>query len=146
VHALAVAPARPVALGGHGVEVAGEQDERAVATHGRAGQDAGIAGVADLDAAVASGPGLRWALLGPFAVQHLSGGPGGIAHVLEHLGPPTEAWWRDMGDPSLTPALVDKIVAGVDAELDGTDPAELVARRDAALRALLATKAEHGLP
>jgi carnitine 3-dehydrogenase len=108
--------------------------------------DRGVATVADIDTAIANGPGLRWALLGPFAVQHLSGGPGGIAHVLEHLGPPTEAWWRDMGDPSLTPELVDKIVAGVDAELDGTDPAELVARRDAALRALLASKDEHQLP
>jgi 3-hydroxyacyl-CoA dehydrogenase len=108
--------------------------------------DRGVATVADIDTAIANGPGLRWALLGPFAVQHLSGGPGGIAHVLEHLGPPTEAWWRDMGDPSLTPELVDKIVAGVDAELDGTDQAELVARRDAALRALLASKAEHQLP
>ena len=107
--------------------------------------DRGVASVADIDTAIANGPGLRWALLGPFAVQHLSGGPGGIAHVLEHLGPPTEAWWRDMGDPSLTSELVDKIVAGVDAELDGTDPAELVARRDAALRALLASKAEHRL-
>ena len=37
----------------------------------------GVVSVADLDAAVASGPGLRWALLGPIATQHLSGGPGG---------------------------------------------------------------------
>jgi carnitine 3-dehydrogenase len=108
--------------------------------------DRGVATVADIDTAIANGPGLRWALLGPFAVQHLSGGPGGIAHVLEHLGPPTEAWWRDMGDPSLTPELAAKIVAGVDAVLDGADQAELVARRDAALRALLASKAEHQLP
>jgi len=108
--------------------------------------DRGVATVADIDTAIANGPGLRWALLGPFAVQHLSGGPGGIAHVLEHLGPPTEAWWRDMGDPSLTPELSAKIVTGVDAELDGTDQDELVARRDAALRALLASKAEHQLP
>jgi carnitine 3-dehydrogenase len=108
--------------------------------------DRGVATVADIDTAIANGPGLRWALLGPFTVQHLSGGPGGIAHVLEHLGPPTEAWWRDMGDPSLTPELAAKIVAGVDAELDGTDQADLVARRDAALRALLASKAEHELP
>jgi 3-hydroxyacyl-CoA dehydrogenase len=112
--------------------------------------DRGVATVADIDTAIANGPGLRWALLGPFAVQHLSGGPGGIAHVLEHLGPPTEAWWRDMGDPSLTPELAAKIVAGVEAEfaaeLDGADQAELVARRDAALRALLASKAEHQLP
>jgi carnitine 3-dehydrogenase len=108
--------------------------------------DRGVATVADIDTAIANGPGLRWALLGPFAVQHLSGGPGGIAHVLEHLGPPTEAWWRDMGDPSLTPELAAKIAAGVAAELDGTDQAELVARRDAALRVLLASKAEYRLP
>jgi 3-hydroxyacyl-CoA dehydrogenase len=108
--------------------------------------DRGVATVADIDTAIAHGPGLRWAVLGPFAVQHLSGGPGGIAHVLEHLGPPTEAWWRDLGDPSLTPQLVAKIVAGVESELDGIEPAELVARRDAVLHALLASKAEHHLP
>jgi carnitine 3-dehydrogenase len=108
--------------------------------------DRGVATVADIDTAISNGPGLRWAVIGPFAGQHLSGGPGGIAHVLEHLGPPTEAWWRDMGDPSLTPELVDKIVAGVDEELGAIEPAELVARRDAVLRTLLASKAEHPLP
>lgn len=108
--------------------------------------DRGVATVADIDTAIADGPGLRWALLGPFATQHLSGGPGGIAHVLEHLGPPTEAWWRDLGDPSLTPELVAKIVAGVQAELGEIDRSDLVARRDAVLHALLATKAEHPLP
>ncbi|HLU54483.1 MAG TPA: 3-hydroxyacyl-CoA dehydrogenase NAD-binding domain-containing protein [Pseudonocardia sp.] len=107
--------------------------------------DRGVVSVADIDTAIANGPGLRWALLGPFAVQDLSGGPGGIAHVLEHLGPPTEEWWRTMGDPSLTPELTTKIVEGVAAELAGTDRAELAARRDAALRALLAVKDEHGL-
>ena len=101
----------------------------------------GVASVADVDAAISHGPGLRWAVLGPFANQHLSGGPGGIAHVLEHLGPPTEAWWRDLRQVSLTPPLVDAIVAGVDEELAGVDPADLVARRDAVLHALLSAKA-----
>jgi carnitine 3-dehydrogenase len=105
----------------------------------------GVATVADIDTAIAHGPGLRWAVLGPFANQHLSGGPGGIAHVLEHLGPPTEAWWRDLGQVTLTPELVAKIVAGVDEELAGLDPAELVARRDAVLTALLAAKARTDL-
>ncbi|WP_448618513.1 3-hydroxyacyl-CoA dehydrogenase NAD-binding domain-containing protein [Geodermatophilus sp. URMC 65] len=105
----------------------------------------GVATVADIDAAIAHGPGLRWAVLGPFANQHLSGGPGGIAHVLEHLGPPTEAWWRDLGQVTLTPELVAKLVAGVDEELAGVDPAELIARRDAVLTALLAAKARTDL-
>jgi carnitine 3-dehydrogenase len=102
--------------------------------------DRGVASVADIDTAICQGPGLRWAVLGPFANQHLSGGPGGIAHVLEHLGPPTEAWWRDLGDPKLTPELVAKLVAGVDEELAGVDIAELVVRRDTVLNALLAAK------
>ena len=106
----------------------------------------GVASVADIDTAISHGPGLRWALLGPFANQHLSGGPGGIAHILEHLGPPTEQWWRDLGQVSLSPELVGKIVDGMDDELAGTDPAELAARRDAALRALLAVKTEGKLP
>jgi carnitine 3-dehydrogenase len=105
----------------------------------------GVATVADIDTAIAHGPGLRWAVLGPFANQHLSGGPGGIAHVLEHLGPPTEAWWRDLGQVTLTPELIAKLVAGVDEELAGVDPAELVARRDAVLTALLAAKARTDL-
>ena len=107
--------------------------------------DRGVATVADIDTAIAHGPGLRWAILGPFANQHLSGGPGGIAHVLEHLGPPTEAWWRDLGQVTLTPELIAKLVAGVDEELAGVDPAELVARRDAVLTALLAAKARTDL-
>lgn len=105
----------------------------------------GVATVADIDTAIAHGPGLRWAVLGPFANQHLSGGRGGIAHVLEHLGPPTEAWWRDLGQVTLTPELVATIVAGVDEELAGVDPTDLVARRDAVLAALLAAKARTDL-
>lgn len=107
--------------------------------------DRGVATVEDVDTAISHGPGLRWAVLGPFLNQHLSGGAGGLAHVLEHLGPPTEKWWRDLGSVTLTPELVDKLVAGVDDELAGTDVAEVVARRDAVLNALLAAKARAGL-
>ena len=39
----------------------------------------GIASVADIDTAISQGPGLRWAVLGPFANKHLSGGPGGLS-------------------------------------------------------------------
>jgi len=105
----------------------------------------GVATVADIDAAIANGPGLRWAVLGPFLNQHLSGGPGGIAHILEHLGPPTQEWWRDLGRVTLSPELNAKLVSGVDDELAGTDPGELVARRDAVLTTLLAAKAQTGL-
>jgi carnitine 3-dehydrogenase len=102
----------------------------------------GAATVADIDTAIAYGPGLRWALLGPFATQHLSGGPGGLAHVLEHLGPPTAEWWKTMGTPELTPELVSALVAGVGEELAGVDTAAMLAQRDAILTQLLAAKAD----
>ncbi|WAC54548.1 3-hydroxyacyl-CoA dehydrogenase NAD-binding domain-containing protein [Gordonia sp. SL306] len=101
----------------------------------------GVVSVTDIDQAVANGPGLRWALLGPLATQHLSGGDGGLQHVLEHLGPPMLDWWQDLGTPEFTPALIDTLVRGVTEEMGGQEPAVL-ARRDAALRELLATKAE----
>lgn len=106
----------------------------------------GVATVADIDTAIAYGPGLRWAVLGPFVNQHLSGGPGGLAHVLAHLGPPMAEVWRDLRDVELTPELVALLVGGVDEELAGTDPAELVADRDAVLTALLAAKSRTHLP
>jgi carnitine 3-dehydrogenase len=103
----------------------------------------GAISVADLDAAVASGPGLRWALLGPIATQHLSGGPGGLAHVLEHLGPPMVDWWADLGAPTLSPELISTLVEGVRAELGGRE-ATVLAARDQALREILATKERLG--
>ena len=106
----------------------------------------GVASVSDIDTAISQGPGLRWAVLGPFVLQHLSGGPGGLAHNLEHLGPPMVAWWEDLGHPDLTPALVAALVAGVDDELAGVDQAKLVADRDTVLTALLAAKAQVDLP
>jgi 3-hydroxyacyl-CoA dehydrogenase len=108
--------------------------------------DRGVATVADIDAAIADGPGLRWALLGPFLTQHLSGGAGGIAHVLEHLGPPAEQWWADLGDPHLTPELSQKIIAGVAEELADTDESLITAERDRLLALMLAAKADSGLP
>lgn len=108
----------------------------------------GAVSVADIDTAIAWGPGLRWALLGPFATQHLSGGGGGIAHILDHLGPPMVQWWADLGEPELTPELSARIVAGTDEAMAaaGQDEEQLRARRDAALRALVAAKEEAGLP
>jgi len=102
----------------------------------------GVVSVADLDTAVASGPGLRWSLLGPLATQHLSGGPGGLAYALEHLGPPMVAWWKTLGEPDLTPELVDRLVTGVSEELAGEDHDALAVRRDRALRRLLRLKDE----
>lgn len=99
-----------------------------------------VISVADLDVAISHGPGLRWALLGPFLNLHLSGGSGGIDHVLEHLGPPIEDWWSDLGEVSLTPELREKLAQGVKDELKSHDQADLVKQRDALLTDLLRAK------
>ena len=104
----------------------------------------GIASVADVDRAIAYGPGMRWALMGPHLVYHLGGGEGGYRAYLDHLGPTQEARWRELGTPVLTEALKDALVAGLEAEVAGEDAADIAARRDAALVALLGLKARHG--
>ncbi|MET0663102.1 MAG: 3-hydroxyacyl-CoA dehydrogenase NAD-binding domain-containing protein [Ilumatobacteraceae bacterium] len=101
----------------------------------------GVVSVADVDRAISSGPGLRWALLGPFATQHLSGGEGGIAHVLEHLGPPMVEWWATMESAEWTPELRAAVVAGVDEELDGIDQRGMGDERDQLLEELVVAKA-----
>jgi 3-hydroxyacyl-CoA dehydrogenase len=108
--------------------------------------DRGIATVSDIDTAISQGPGLRWAVLGPFVLQHLSGGAGGLAHNIEHLGPPMVAWWNDLRQPDLTPELASRLVAGVNDELAGIDEAKLVQHRDAVLNALLTAKRQAHLP
>lgn len=101
----------------------------------------GVATVTDIDTAISQGPGLRWALLGPFVNQHLSGGAGGLAHVLEHLGPSTEALWADLGTPRMTPELAAALVAGVEEELASVDSAAMMVERDSLLIELLSAKA-----
>jgi carnitine 3-dehydrogenase len=107
----------------------------------------GVVSVADIDRAISSGPGLRWSLLGPFATQHFSGGPGGIAHVLEHLGPPMVDWWQTMQTPQWTEELRAAVTSGVADELDGLDQPAVLAARDRLLEQLLIAKAaEQHLP
>jgi 3-hydroxyacyl-CoA dehydrogenase len=107
----------------------------------------GVATVADVDAAISNGPGLRWALLGPLVGQHLSGGPGGMAHTLRHLGPPAQAWMDDLGAPRLTDELADLLIRGVDDELAAVDQQAMMAARDELLVDLLVRKRDcHDLP
>lgn len=97
--------------------------------------------VEDLDTAISQGPGLRWALLGPFLNMHLSGGAGGLQHFLEHIGPPIESWWSDLGHVYLTPEIIAQLVAGTNDELAKRDLSLAIAERNDILVKLLALKA-----
>lgn len=100
----------------------------------------GICTPADIDTAIANGPGLRWALMGPFATYHLGGGAGGFDHYMDHLGPTQAARWAELGTPELDPETVDRLKQGVAAMLREESDAELRARRDTGLKALLKMK------
>lgn len=106
----------------------------------------GVASVADIDAALCNGPGLRWAAMGPHMTYHLGGGAGGIRHYLDHLGPSQERRWQSLGTPALTEAVKDAIVAGVAAEAGGRSLTELEARRDRALIDILKARTEVAAP
>ena len=106
----------------------------------------GVADAEDIDAAISHGPGLRWALLGPFVNLHLSGGPGGIEHMLAHLGPPTQSMWRDLGRVELTPEVSALLARVIGERVAALDLPAVVAERDATLVSLLEAKARTTLP
>lgn len=100
----------------------------------------GVASVADVDAAVSEGPGLRWALMGPTLTFHLAGGEGGMAHFLHHLLPAMQGWWDTLGRPEVTPELQQRLVEGVAEEAAGRSVADLARWRDEALVRLIAAR------
>jgi len=102
--------------------------------------DQGVASVADIDRAVVHGPGLRWALQGPFMNLHLAGGAEGIGHAIDHLGPPIESWWRDLGDVAFTPSLRAKAIRGIARGPDRRSIDDMVQARDDLLLELLSLK------
>ena len=104
---------------------------------------AGVASVGDVDAAISHGPGLRWALLGPFMNFNLSGGEGGIGALFgKPLWQATEGMWRDLGTVSVDADLGRRVVAGVAEELGGRVLEDVVRDRDDVLVKLLRMKSE----
>ena len=102
----------------------------------------GVASVADIDAALCNGPGLRWAVMGPHMTYHLGGGQGGIEHYLSHLGPSQVRRWASLGNPTLSPEVQKQIVEGVAEEAGDRSIQELEERRDRALLEILKSRTE----
>jgi len=105
--------------------------------------DAGEAKVKQIDDSIVYGPGMRWALMGPILTFHLAGGPGGMAHMLDHFAPALLEPWTRLDAPSLTPELRDRVVAGAVEAAAGLTVSELEQRRDAFLVDLLQLLEKH---
>ena len=73
----------------------------------------GVASAEDIDAAVRTGLGPRWALMGPLMTWNLAGGSGGIEQLVSRFHDDVELWWSALGTPSLTPDVCEKLFEGV---------------------------------
>jgi carnitine 3-dehydrogenase len=90
----------------------------------------GVATTEEVDAAIIYGPGLRWALMGPFLTLHLAGGEQGMRHMLEQFGPALKLPWTKLVAPELTDELTNRVVEGCEAQTAGHSIPELEQRRD----------------
>ena len=102
----------------------------------------GVVSVADADAAIAYGPGLRWALMGPHLTFHLAGGEGGMTHFMASGWRPMQSWMDDLGQTRLTPAVQKTIIDGVAAEAGRRSIADLQRWRDRKLIDILKVSGE----
>jgi 3-hydroxyacyl-CoA dehydrogenase len=91
----------------------------------------GVASVADVDKALASGPGVRWALFGPHMNFHLGGGSGGIQYFIDHVGVSWDKLWADMACWTSLPAeTAAALVSGVQEEAGNRSLEEIARWRD----------------
>ena len=102
----------------------------------------GVVSVADADAAIAYGPGLRWALMGPHLTFHMAGGDGGMKHFMDHLGPALQSWMDELGTPRLDPKTQEAIIDGVTEEVAGRGMDDLRRWRDRKLIEILRVSGE----
>lgn len=97
----------------------------------------GIADAEDIDRAMRFGPGLRWAIMGPFLTYHLTGGRGGIRHFFDQFGALQLKTWASLGTPNMKEGrLKQTVIEGVEQMTQGRPMRELEAERDQSLKAI----------
>ena len=101
----------------------------------------GVLSVADADAAVCYGPGIRWGVMGPSLQWHVGGGEGGIKHFMEHLMEPLQGMMKALGTPDVTPQLKQTVVDAVLKEAAGRSVDQLAQQENAVMIALLKQRA-----
>jgi 3-hydroxypropionate dehydrogenase (NADP+) len=99
--------------------------------------DKGVASVEDIDKSIRAGPGIRWAIMGPYLTYHLGGGKGGIKYIMDHIGVSKAKWLKTMANWTEYPESVkEKAVKGVHEMVGDASLEELEAWRDSNLIAL----------
>ena len=101
----------------------------------------GVLTVDEVDEAITSSVGLRWAVAGPMQSFHVGGGSGGMRHFLDHIGPPLERLWKGSGSVTLDEATVE-LVSEQSSQAFGDRYQELAGARDKKQLAILKTLRE----
>jgi len=98
----------------------------------------GVATAEELDAAIAYGPGLRWAQMGTMQTFHLAGGEGGMRAMLAMFGPCLKWPWTKLMDvPDLTDEFVEMVGDQCDTQSEPLKPRDLEIIRDNNLVAIM---------
>lgn len=99
----------------------------------------GIATADELDAALTTGPGLRWALIGSFLTGHIAAGEAGLRDTLGgKFGPDLSK----LKSPDLSEEMVDRIVTDNQSQVAGRSLQEIEHIRDEFLVGLLKLRAD----
>ena len=99
--------------------------------------DQGVATVEDVDKAIKAGPGIRWAIMGPYLTYHLGGGKGGIEYLMRHIGVSKAEWLKTMAKWNEMPeTVIQKAIDGVNDMVGEKPLEELEAWRDRYLLSL----------
>jgi carnitine 3-dehydrogenase len=102
----------------------------------------GVASVEEIDTAVTEGPGLRWALMGPFLTYHLAGGETGIRGFMEQFAPMQQRLWSELGQPVLDEAMQERIAAAVEKAMGARAVDDIRRERDRRIAAILRARSE----
>ncbi|KAK5045072.1 hypothetical protein LTR84_010220 [Exophiala bonariae] len=106
----------------------------------------GVISAEDLDKAVTSGPGLRWAVTGPIVTNALGGGGGadGFSTRLERLGPAIRGWEDDMHKHRFdwSEEMLSVLKADVAEYLATVEWTQLTRQRDSVLLQVLRSKSQ----
>jgi 3-hydroxyacyl-CoA dehydrogenase len=92
----------------------------------------GVAGPQEIEDAVVYGVTPRWVKGGVLTSLALAGGPAGMRGAMGSFADAIDAWWADLGAPTLDSATRELLVQSAEVVLSGRDFADVVAERDAA--------------
>lgn len=105
----------------------------------------GVCSAEDIDIAITNGPGLRWAIFGPYLNMQLAN-QSGFKAAMHHLGEPMSEWWADMKPYTLSEEKIELLNEETQKFVQKLGDQNLQSIRDQALLKSLKMKRELNLP